>query len=202
MSRRHKADKREIIPDPKFGPIVCESPTVARMSAQRSLVRNLIGMDILKEYCCTFYFDEDRVSLLPTPIKLVADLFLDDAYHPYVPVLCDGVVVPTVWDTGASLTCVDLRFIQDHPTAFKAVGQSVGFDASGNSMETPLFVVSDLRCGGHLFPKHTVVGIDLSFVNSNIDHPMTMILGYSTLSKVNWVFDFPKRKWGILTMPH
>jgi hypothetical protein len=29
---------------------------------------------------------------------------------------------------------------------------------------------------------------------------MTMILGYSTLSQANWLFDFPRRKWGILEM--
>jgi hypothetical protein len=37
-------------------------------------------------------------------------------------------------------------------------------------------------------------------VNSKIEHPMTMILGYSTLYRADWVFDFPGRKWGILEM--
>ena len=105
-----------------------------------------------------------------------------------------------MWDTGASLTCVDAGFIARHSDAFKPAGQSGGTDASGSSVETPLYWMHGLSCGGQAFPAHKVVGIDLSFVNSKIEYPMTMILGYSTLYHANWLFDFPQRKWVILEM--
>lgn len=185
------------IRDLKVGSLAKESFTAARLDQNHPHARSLIGMDLLKEHCCHFLFGENRVVFAPAPGDRLNDLFLDDKMHPYVPVTCDGETVPTVWDTGASLTCVDAAFIARHPDAFAPAGQSGGTDASGNSVETPLYWMRGLACGGQTFSEHKVVGLDLSFVNSRIDHPMTMILGYSTLYRANWVFDFPGRKWGI-----
>ncbi|MCI0395724.1 MAG: retroviral-like aspartic protease family protein [Chloroflexi bacterium] len=186
--------------DFKLGSIERELLTVARLAESHHQARNLIGMDLLQAFCCSFLFSENRVSLEPRPSDPLSDLFLDDKAHPYVTVECLGSQAPAVWDTGASLTCVDLGFIERHPAAFEEAGQSAGTDASGNSIHTSLFLMKGFSCGGRSFPDHKVVGIDLSFVNSKIKHPMTMILGYSTLGQANWLFDFPRRKWGILEM--
>lgn len=183
--------------DFKLGPIEKQTLLARRIPAGRGEARSLVGMDLLKDYCCTFRFEERRVSLDPQPPDGLEKLFLDARCHPYVPVTCAGETVPAVWDTGASLTCVDLGFIARHPEAFAATGSSGGTDASGNQVESTLYRVEGLTCGGREFPGHTVVGIDLSFVNSRIDHPMTMILGYSTLALGEWVMDFRGRRWGV-----
>lgn len=186
------------IRDLKVGSLEKESHTAVRLGQNHPHARSLIGMDLLQDYCCHFLFGQNRVAFAPAPVDGLSDLFLDDKKHPYVPVTCAGSTVQAVWDTGASLTCVDAGFIAGHPDAFEPAGQSGGTDASGSSIETPLYWLRGLSCGGRAFPAHKVVGIDLSFVNSKIEHPMTMILGYSTLYRANWIFDFPRRKWGIL----
>lgn len=188
------------LPHLKLGPIERTDLTVARIGTKNSEARNLIGMDVLKDWCCTFLFDENRVSLEPVLTDGLLDLFLDDVFHPYVPVYCSGDEAPAVWDTGASLTCVDLGFIESHSMAFEKVGHSIGTDVSGTSMETGMYTMKDFVCGGYHFPAHMVVGIDLAPVNARIEHQMMMILGYSTLSKANWIFDFPGRKWGVVRM--
>jgi hypothetical protein len=188
------------LPHLKLGPIERTDLPVARISQENVHARNLLGMDVLKDWCCTFLFDQNWVSLEPAQTAGLLDLFLDDVYHPYVPVECQGSPAPAVWDTGASLTCVDIGFILAHPAAFTEAGRSAGSDASGSTLETPLYVMSNFSCAGHPFPPHKVVGIDLSPVNARIENPMTMILGHSTLSKANWLFDFPGRKWGIVRM--
>lgn len=186
------------IRDLKVGSLVKTAHTVARLTQNHPHARSLIGMDLLQDYSCHFLFSQNRVAFAPAPADRLNDLFLDAKMHPYVPVSCAGSTVQTVWDTGASLTCVDAGFIASHPDAFEPAGQSGGTDASGNSIETPLYWMRGFSCGGHAFSVHKVVGIDLSFVNSKIEHPMTMILGYSTLHQADWTFDFPGRKWGIL----
>jgi hypothetical protein len=188
------------IHDFQVGSLEKESLTAVRLASNHPQARSLIGMDLLKEHCCHFLFGENRVSFAPAPADGLNTLFLDDKMHPYVPVTCMGITVPTVWDTGASLTCVDSGFIASCPDAFEEAGESGGMDASGNSIDTPLYLMRGFSCGGQSFPAHKVVSIDLSFVNSKIKHPMTMILGYSTLYKANCFFDFPRRKWGILEM--
>ncbi len=64
-------------------------------------------------------------------------------------------------------------------------------------MEAPMFIMSAAVIGDTLFPPHKVAGVDLSRVNSTIERPMDLILGYSTLSKANWLFDFPGKRWAI-----
>lgn len=187
------------IHDLQVGSLTKAAHTAARLSQDHPHARSLIGMDLLRDYCCHFLFSQNQVVFAPAPADGLNDLFLDDKFHPYVPAACGGETVPTVWDTGASLTCVDVGFIARHPNAFEEAGESGGTDASGNTIDTPLYWMRGLSCGGHAFPAHKVVGLDLSFVNSRIEHPMTMILGYSTLYQADWVFDFPRRKWGFLT---
>jgi hypothetical protein len=64
-------------------------------------------------------------------------------------------------------------------------------------METPMFIMAETTIGGHTFPPRRVAGVDLSQVNATIEVPMDLILGYSTMRKANWLFDFPQRKWAI-----
>lgn len=183
----------------RLGPITRTAFAVARR-AQHQAGRPLIGMDVLKDYCCRFLMDRRILVIERQPAVTEQDLMLDEGMHPYVPVTCGGTVVETVWDTGASLTVVDRGFIDAHPAAFRAAGESQGIDAGGNTATTPLFRMRGMACGGHMFPEHLVVGLDLAFVNKNLTHPMTMILGYSTLRSANWLFDFPSRRWDILSM--
>ena len=191
-----------MIPKIEIGPIVKTNFVIARTLSQSTGRRHLIGMDILKDYRCHFMFNENRVyidsasNLDPTPIT--HDLIVDKTHHPYIDVHFGSTSASTVWDTGASLTVVDANFIQNHPNLFESAGESTGIDATGASVQTPMFVMSEAIIGGHNFSKCRVAGVDLSHVNASIEMPMDMILGYNILSQVNWLFDFPQKKWGIL----
>jgi hypothetical protein len=189
------------VPSIALGPISKTSFTLVRMAQSRSGVRNLIGMDLLKDYCCHFLFDEQRVAIDPTDTSArdytSHELLLGNRFHPYVDVRVGEANARTVWDTGAGITVVDLGFIQRHPTLFREVGKSQGTDSAGAQMETPMFIMARPLIGNHMFPPHKVAGVDLSHVNASTDIPMDMILGFSTLSKANWLFDFPRRRWAI-----
>ena len=188
------------VADFKLGPIERSALVVRRLGEGHLHARSLIGMDLLKDYPCSFEFSRNWVSLEPQPEDGRLPLFLDNRFHPYVPVDCQGGAGQAVWDTGASLTCVDLAFIAHNPQAFEPAGESSGIDAAGHAVSSPMYRMQGFSCGGQAFPAHVVVGLDLSFVNSRIEHPMDMILGYSTLSCADWAFDFPNRKWGVVRM--
>jgi hypothetical protein len=76
----------------------------------------------------------------------------------------------------------------------------MGTDSTGNSQQTPKYIMKPSKIGTHLFPLTEVVGVDLTHINSSTEIPMSMILGYTTLSKANWVFDFPNKRWCIAKM--
>ncbi|MBI5670955.1 MAG: clan AA aspartic protease [Chloroflexi bacterium] len=189
------------VPGIAVGAISRQNFTVARATERMPNATNLIGMDLLKDYRCHFRFDENRVVVDGT-LEREADanfheLLFDRKFHPYLDVQFEGIRASAVWDTGASITVVDINFIQRYPAFFEAAGHSTGTDSTGTQVETPMFSMSAARIGPHIFPPHRVAGVDLSAVNARIEVPMDLILGYSTLSKANWLFDFPQQRWAI-----
>jgi hypothetical protein len=189
------------VPSVEVGPIIRRCVTVARVAHQGPQTRNLIGMDLLHEFCCHFHFDENTLRIDSNDdaaiVKHGENLYLDKTFHPYIGVEFGPVTANAVWDSGAGITIVDTNFIRKHLRNFQESGTSIGTDSSGSTMETPMFTMSATVIGKRHFPPHRVAGVDLSQVNSTIEAPMDLILGYSTLSKANWIFDFVGRKWVI-----
>ncbi|HYP39918.1 MAG TPA: hypothetical protein VEX13_06120 [Chloroflexia bacterium] len=189
------------VPSFDLGPISKKNLTVSRVASNSPGMRNLVGMDVLKDFCCHFLFEENGILVDPSGVSgslgNVQELTYDGKFHPYVDVWLGRVRAKAVWDTGAGITIADTNLINKHPALFEEVGRSHGTDSTGFRMETPMFIMAATIIGNHEFPPLKVAGVDLSQVNSTIDIPMDLILGYNTLSKANWFFDFPGKKWAI-----
>jgi hypothetical protein len=190
-----------IVPRIELGPIVKTDLTVARLREKNPQRSNLIGMDVLKDASCHFCFDAGRVYVEPSGRALLGypahAVSYDRRLHPYIEVHFPAVTAGAHWDTGAGMTIADLAFVTKHPALFTAAGHSQGTDAGGVTMETPMFIMAASTIGGRVFPAHRVAAVDLARVNATTDRPMDLILGYSTYSKANWLFDFPAGQWAI-----
>ncbi len=190
------------VPSIQVGSISRENFTLVRAApipgaGERS---SLIGMDLLKDFRLHFCFDDARVSVDAddlVPEADLHDLIVDDRFHPYVAVEFGEASANAVWDTGASLTVVDLNFVKKYPAYFREVGHSTGTDATGAQMETPTFLMAASQIGGQAFAPCRAAGVDLSGVNATLKLPMDLILGYNMLRFANWLFDFPRKKWAI-----
>jgi hypothetical protein len=187
------------VPMIALGPISKKDFTLVRMQENDPDIPNLLGMDLLKDFCCHFLFDEKRVVVQDEPEfgSPFQELILGQKFHPYVDIQFGKLKARTVWDTGAGITIADMNFIKKYPAFFQEVGQSQGTDSTGAKMATPLFIMAPTIIGNHEFPPHKVAGVDLSQVNSTTEVPMDLILGYNTLRKANWLFDFPRKRWAI-----
>ena len=186
------------VPSIEVGPISRRDFTLVRLPRQGEHSRNLIGMDLLKEHRCHFRFSADQVLVDEADTGLASQrLILDARFHPYVNVYLQAVQGRAVWDTGAGMTVVNTNFIARHPALFRRVGESTGRDATGFEMDTPTFIMEESVIGEHTFPPHKVVGVDLSVVNATLERPMDLILGYNTLRRADWLFDFPSKRWAI-----
>lgn len=185
------------VPRLELGSVVKENFTLARAAKGSPAAHNLIGMDVLKDFCCHFRFDKGEVLIGPAEENPDQALFLDDRSHPYVDVHFGEVSAKAVWDTGAGITAAHTGFIEAHPNLFERVGHLSGTDGSGISVKTPVFRMADARIGGRAFSPHKVVGIDLSWANETLEVPMDLLLGYSTLGQANWLFDFPAKRWAV-----
>jgi hypothetical protein len=189
------------VPHIQVGPISKRNFTLVRTTDKDLRPGNLIGMDFLKDLCCHFFFDDNRVLVDGNQDcgtgYAFQELLIDKRFHPYVDVQFGTLRAKAVWDTGASITVVDMNLINRHPAFFQPAGQSTGTDSTGTRMETPMYSMSTTIVGSTAFPPHKVAGVDLSRVNSTIEAPMDLILGYNTLRRANWLFDFPGKKWAI-----
>ena len=94
------------VPNIAVGPISKQNFTLARTAEKDPHIKNLIGMDLLKDLCCHFFFDENRVLvdygrwLWNSTIRFKT-CFLTARFHPYVDVQFGTSVAKAVWDTGA-----------------------------------------------------------------------------------------------------
>lgn len=185
----------------EIGPINMECVEVKRLNKEYISARNLVGMDVLKDFSFELCFDKSRMVINPELYDAnYQELVLGKKYHPYIELFLQEIRANAVWDTGAGVTVVDLNFIKENPNSFEEVEKSKGVDYTGAGQETPMFIMKTPKIADIEFPSHKVAGVDLSYVNRTTEIPMDIILGYSTLSKANWFMDFPNKKWAILKM--
>jgi len=158
---------------------------------------SILGMDVLGQHCCHFRLAAGVMDLETTGGEAGHELLTSPRGHPYVELNWPGVSGLACWDTGASATVVDRGFWLGHPELFESAGTSSGTDAQGEQAETPLLRMAGPVIGQRAFGSHKVVVVDLSAVNSTLDYPMDLILGYPTIRQADWLFDFPARRWAV-----
>lgn len=181
------------ITDLEVGPL-----RVARLDVTRSerAAGNLLGMDVLRQYCCHFRLDAGVMGLGASPgTQAEHDLLLDRRGHIYVDVQWPDVSGRACWDTGSGPTIVNHDFWVGHPELFEQIGMSVGTDGNGERAETPLLLMAESVIGQRMFNQHKAVAVDLSPVNITLEYPMDLILGYPTIRQADWLFDFPAKRW-------
>lgn len=195
---KHSSD-RITVPSLEVGSLAWRDFTLTRAGEPDPRASSIAGMDVLKDFRCHFRFHEQRVLVddnAPYDGEFET-LLMDARFHPYIEVSMGTAHAQAVWDTGASLTVVNMDFIHAHPEHFEPAGHSFGTDSTGATLETPMYVMAETTIGARTFPQVRVAGVDLSQVNAHIEIPMDMILGYNILSRACWLFDFPRRQWAI-----
>ena len=176
------------------GPLRIPALDVTR--SERRLA-NLLGMDVLGQHRCHFRLAEAVLDLEAPGYEASHELLVGRRGHPYVEVNWPGVSGLACWDTGAGATVVNHAFWLEHPELFEPIGASAGTDAHGEQVETPLLLMSGPVIGQRAFGSHKAVAVDLSGVNSTLEYPMDLILGYPTIRQADWLFDFPARRWAV-----
>lgn len=182
------------------GPMFREKWVVSR-APEGGTDRHLFGMDVMRDHCLDFAFDNNEMNIVPETDarRELADqeLIMERDLIPYIPVELGGKRGNAIWDSGASITLVDMKFVQQHPNMFVSMGNEIGTDSTNTQRETPIFMMNGLVVAGRKFQPLKVAAINFSISQTKIENPLNVVLGYSTLRQANWLFDFPRRKWAI-----
>jgi len=187
------------VTDVSVGPMRAPSLDVTLAEGAAVGGPSLLGMDLIGRYRCHFRFGAGVVDVGAQNAGIDA-LYTGSRGHVYVDVgwpAAPGVSASANWDSGAGITIVHEGFWRAHRDLFTEAGTTVGTDASGSQLETPLVLMSGAVIGGRPFAPHKAAVVDLSAANATLDRPMDLILGYPTWTQADWLFDFPARTWAL-----
>jgi len=156
-------------------------------------------MNVLGRHRCRFHPADVGLEIdEPVPASWVLDpLAVYAGGQPLVLVTIADVTVTACWDSGASLTVVDLGFARRHQ-AVVALGQRLaGHDSGGDDVEGWRATLAPCAIGGVGFGASAAIVIDLSEFNSELPGPLELIVGVPLIRQGDWLFDFPAGRWGV-----
>jgi predicted aspartyl protease len=160
--------------------------------------KNLIGLDAFHQK--SFYLDYKSgkiiVNYTPPEDKVLRDFDVDSVGHILIPVrLTDGTSSTAMFDTGASLTVVSNKFINDHEQRFSVLEtNNLGQDSFGNPIEMRK-TISTLKIEDQSYVAEYIMGIDFKAIHDNAGAHVNFILGHNIISSNNWYFDLKNKKW-------
>lgn len=186
-----------------IGPISKENFELALIEDKNGASTNLLGIDFLLVHKCSFLIDQSKI-LVDSPIKEEENLTFHKLHFndslPFIEGTINDIKVHALWDTGANMNIVDHSIISTYPNMFQKIDiQASAEDSSGLNEEVSIYYMDTLEIGGHFFPKQMVGATDLSHFNDYLEQPIELIIGFNTIRKANWIFDFPNKKWAILS---
>jgi hypothetical protein len=88
------------VPLIEIGPLSKKDFPLVRLTANDSQRPNLRGMDLLKDSCCHFFFDEMRMVIQDEPEGdwPFQDLSVGKKFHPYLAIQFETLIAQTVWE--------------------------------------------------------------------------------------------------------
>ena len=193
-------DDMVILPELNFNGLVKTDFHLTRAAPGDPEAPNLLGMDFLRDYCCRFNFSAGELILEDEPLSDSPnrELTLDKCAHPFIKVNLEGNDAIAAWDTGAGLTIAGLGFLRAHARLFQETGRIEAEDSGGATRGVRMFRMVPFHIAGAVIPEQLIVGLDLAPLNARSEFAVDMIIGYNTICRAAWVFDFPRRKWAII----
>lgn len=95
-----------------------------------------------------------------------------------------------LFDTGASLTSVDSKYAQAHPSVFKLVSlQNNGFDINGSPFVVKIYQIDSLKIGNVTFKNILVATFDFGSMSDYLGQDVQFVIGNNIIAKVNWLLD-------------
>ena len=118
--------------------------------------------------------------------------------HVIISVSLGGKNIPALWDTGTSLTAVDLKYIKKHQDEFAPAGFTGTSDAAGVIEKTTIYrIKGGVSIGGcHL--DGYAIGMDLRHLSGILQYRgVNVILGSNFITRLNWYLDLRHERWSV-----
>ena len=115
-----------------------------------------------------------------------------------IPIALGGQAIEAGWDTGASATVADARFVAAHPELFVFVRDlASGVDSTSTGVPARLFKARDITICGHAFKEVMVAAVDMSAPKARIADFPDVVVGANLMAGHVWAFDFASHSWSL-----
>lgn len=172
------------------------SPSYFPVNLASQGIDGVIGEDLLLKSGLTLDFQNSQIEIgrIKESDSLPYRFRLNLNNQVVLPVNLNGESVEAVFDTGASFTAVDKKWIREHSDQFEPVGEGSERTFYGHINLARIYRAKNLRVGEAEFPSLYVIALDFSRMPW-LDSNTVVILGFNVISKGSWKLDYPSLKW-------
>lgn len=164
---------------------------------------NNLGLDFLQGSILSLDFESKALTadaVLPTSWNPKVLTRLSKG-HLTIPVKLGGQNYGALFDTGAQLSAVDLKFAQSNPAIFKLIqSDEVVRNIGGHPILMHVFEIVDLEVGSLKLANITVLGFEFGEIRDYLGEDAPFILGTNAIIRANWQIDLISNQWDV--QPH
>lgn len=157
----------------------------------------ILGADVLLSQPLVINFKTKSVEVNANPPgKGLSSFTQDEVGHILLPLrIGRETQSKAMFDSGASMTLVDLAFVKSHPEYFTVVRDDTVVDTHGNTMGSQLVITKVVEVGEIRFVAEYMMAVDLSAAKELMGEDVNFILGFNFVKLGQWYFSVPEKLW-------
>lgn len=191
-----------ILPNVRLGDVDNENLEVASCPDIDTRTRiNIVGLDILGKTPLRIDYRSKILVLDPKVSPHDLQNFETDDFDHALLTIANGrggkrqLESKAMFDTGAAVTVVDLKFARANPQFFDIISTTEnGTDTHGNKIESVLMITT-LFADKKTIAAEYVMGIDFTAIQKLTNENVKYILGHNILKNATWYIDFKTKQW-------
>lgn len=161
---------------------------------------NNLGMDILSGHILEIDSRAETLEFLnAVPVgEVTHPLERLEKGHARMRVDLMEKAVGAIFDTGAQLTAIDLKYAEENPGMLKRIGNvEAGRDISGNPVKMVLYEIPRVHIGGVDFHDVSSVAFDFKSLREYLGGDTPLIIGNNLILQAHWIIDLKENQWAV-----
>jgi predicted aspartyl protease len=176
------------VPRLAFGSVVFENLTLGRGE------RGFFGIDLLKNRTFVIDLHNQTLSFVEEISNLKKIKWLKRG-HLTIPVDISGNSTFCLFDTGANITVIDEKYVEENMDKFELVRTEEGEDANGNKIPSNIFNCKSFNIGTLQLENVEMAGFEYGDFLRKAMEGVPITLGNNVIKDAEWSFNFRESFW-------
>ncbi len=175
----------------KLGNYIFQNKNLSRSNV------NLFGLDFLEAVVFQVDLKKKQLTFLNQQMQMLGKLRRLKTGHFIVPIKIQNISTEVLFDTGADITVINTKFINDNSNLFEWIRKENGADAHGHVIESEIYSCNKFQIGSLQLEKVEMATFDFSEHMIKKMEGVPIILGNNVIEKAKWTFDLKNEYWNV-----